>query len=72
MIIILIHLKKNLFKGQGGPMETSHHGNASKNRLIKHSAPVKGGGNKSESAQQITISFPWGDMHITNKSYCFN
>ena len=24
-------------------METTHHGNASKNRLIKHSIPVKGG-----------------------------
>jgi len=28
-------------------METPHHGNASKNRVIKHSTPVKGGGAKS-------------------------
>ena len=30
MILFLIHLKKKLFKGQGGAMETPHHGNALK------------------------------------------
>ena len=50
-----LFIYKKLFKGQGGAMETphhatSHHGNASKNRLIKHCTPVKGGGPKSLKA----------------------
>ena len=43
MILFLIHLKKKPFKGQGGAMETPHHGNASKKQTHKtYSTPVKG------------------------------
>ena len=35
MILFLIHLKKKLFKGQGGAMEMPQHGNASKGGGLK-------------------------------------
>ena len=38
MISFLIHLKKAFQGSRGGAMETPHHGNVSKNRLIKHIA----------------------------------
>ena len=42
MILSLIHLKKKLFKGQGG--NPSPRKCLKKNRIIKHSTQVKGAG----------------------------